>query len=468
MKKLLIMCLAVGLASLPMQKLQAQKKECGTELTPADISYLKRTQEDRQNLIQSLNPLNVDMNKIPVKIHIVRRSDGSRGLALDDLYDAMNVLNSYYAITNIEFYIFGSINYIDDDDYSNFDRSEEADLCDTNDLDDVINVYFFDMVTVSDTISICGYAKFPSQNLNRIIMDNFCTTNGSTFPHEIGHYFNLFHTHESEFGFENVTRDPANACYNCQTTGDLLCDTPADSTLSDLVNIFCSYTGSSTDTCNIVYTPSTNNIMSYSRKECRNNFTTEQYNRMSSSMFIDRGYLCSTSNLASSLNLTTTISGIEIHKARNMISASNEINSNAQVAYGTDSHILFTPGFWAKSGSHFYAYTGICENAIVNPINSKNGERFSTDFSPENTYIYPNPFSGNAIIEYQVPAEGAPVEMEVYNLMGKKVAALMDAAKHPSGKHELLFDGSTLPNGIYFCNIRIGKHTKTYKLVLEH
>ena len=95
----------------------------------------------------------------------------------------------------------------------------------------------------------------------------------------MGHYFGLYHTFEVIWGEE----DPNES--NCNLTGDLLCDTPAD-TITGSVNSQCQYLGPYTrNYYGTTYTvhPLVDNIMSYYKtynKECRTSFTTDQYARM--------------------------------------------------------------------------------------------------------------------------------------------------------------------------------------------
>ena len=60
------------------------------------------------------------------------------------------------------------------------------------------------------------------------MIKNDCTAaggNDTTLSHELGHYFDLYHTHETSFG----TECPSGS--NCQSAGDMVCDTPADPNL---------------------------------------------------------------------------------------------------------------------------------------------------------------------------------------------------------------------------------------------
>ena len=107
--------------------------------------------------------------------------------------------------------------------------------------------------------------------------------NPSTLSHEVGHYFNLLHTHTgSSDQDENGIIDGVNAEYvdgtECDSRGDNLCDTPADPDLGDLVNSQCEYTGDFIDGHGNTYSPDTSNLMSYSDKICRNTFSDEQKN----------------------------------------------------------------------------------------------------------------------------------------------------------------------------------------------
>lgn len=80
----------------------------------------------------------------------------------------------------------------------------------------------------------------------------------------------------------------------------MCCDTPADPGLSEFtVNTNCQYTGIATDSNGALYDPDPHNIMSYSRKLCRDEFTSDQYERIR-----DASYLSCRQNMC---NHCTTI-----------------------------------------------------------------------------------------------------------------------------------------------------------------
>jgi PKD-like domain/GEVED domain/Pregnancy-associated plasma protein-A len=139
-------------------------------------------------------------------------------------------------------------------------------------------MYFVGNLT-SGGVGLNGISAFPDgiASNNRIIMQNFSSGNGTTMPHEMGHFWNLYHTHETFFGNELVTRGTG---ANCTSAGDLLCDTPADISSSPYNACSCTYTGTSIDANGSAYLPNVNNLMSY-YQACRNQFTTGQFDRMS-------------------------------------------------------------------------------------------------------------------------------------------------------------------------------------------
>jgi len=63
------------------------------------------------------------------------------------------------------------------------------------------------------------------------------------------------------------------------------------------------------------------------------------------------------------------------------------------------------------------------------------------------TQNYPNPFNPSSTIRYELP-ERAEVSLAVYNMLGQRVAMLIDREIQP-GRHEAVFDASALSSGNY-------------------
>lgn len=246
------------------------RQECGLVLTPQEAAqYLARRPTQVPPDTRGGPPYFV-----AIAPHIVRRTDGTEGLPVSQYEQAMVDANVAYTNTGIVFYTIGSIDFIDSDAfYFNIDSIAEIDaLRTTNTVADAINVYFTLNLKTSPSNPICGISAFTFSDVQGIALANACTatpTNHSTYPHEIGHYFDLFHTHETAFGEEFVDGS------NCFDAGDLLCDTPADPALTPAMvdSVTCTYVGSEVDSNGDPYDPDTRQYLSYSRKHCRDRFS---------------------------------------------------------------------------------------------------------------------------------------------------------------------------------------------------
>jgi hypothetical protein len=76
----------------------------------------------------------------------------------------------------------------------------------------------------------------------------------------------------------------------------------------------------------------------------------------------------------------------------------------------------------------------------------------------------PNPFAQTARLRYRLP-EPAQVRLEVFDLLGRRVAMLVDGER-PAGPHEVQLDGSQLAAGPYFVRLTAGAETKTQQIQL--
>ena len=77
---------------------------------------------------------------------------------------------------------------------------------------------------------------------------------------------------------------------------------------------------------------------------------------------------------------------------------------------------------------------------------------------------YPNPFNPVTQIRYSLP-EAVFVRLEVRNILGQKVATLVNERKR-AGHHVVSLNGSTLASGVYFYVIEAGNFRRVRKMVL--
>jgi len=82
---------------------------------------------------------------------------------------------------------------------------------------------------------------------------------------------------------------------------------------------------------------------------------------------------------------------------------------------------------------------------------------------------FPNPFNPNTEISYAIP-EGSLVKLEIFNIMGRKVIALVNEYQE-AGNYVIAWngrdeDGIHVSSGVYFYRITAGDFVKTRKMVL--
>jgi hypothetical protein len=77
---------------------------------------------------------------------------------------------------------------------------------------------------------------------------------------------------------------------------------------------------------------------------------------------------------------------------------------------------------------------------------------------------HPNPFNPTTTISYQLPADSF-VSLRVYDMAGRLVTTLADGWRQ-AGSHEVTFDASGLPSGIYFAKLTAGDYSQVQKLIL--
>jgi len=205
---------------------------------------------------------------INVYFHIVRQTNGTGGFNSNQIDEVVDILNDAFNPHNIFINNLGQ-GFIDNNDYFNFNapisNNQVVSPIFNINTPNAINVYLTNSIFVGG-FSAAGVAQ-SIESRNFIVRNDRALT--STTPHELGHCLNLYHTHETFFGVENISGS------NCTVAGDLICDTPADPRLGNQnVNSSCQYIGGNG------YSPDTQNIMSYSRSICRTSMSYGQGQRM--------------------------------------------------------------------------------------------------------------------------------------------------------------------------------------------
>jgi hypothetical protein len=106
----------------------------------------------------------------------------------------------------------------------------------------------------------------------------------------------------------------------------------------------------------------------------------------------------------------------------------------------------------------------VCRTVIDPPFPM---EQATTRFAVGGSY--PNPFTASTTIRFDLP-EPAEVNLAVYNVMGQKVAQLVDE-RLQKGPHAVAWDGRSnggarLSSGLYFYRLTAGDRTEVHRLTL--
>ncbi len=254
-----------------------------------------------QKFTQQKNTRVINNYRVAVKANVVSANNASSFLSESDVRVIINNANTYLQNINIQLYLYNDKVYqIKNDQYADFKIIDEVSLRQANDVSDAINIYFVKYITLQNLTILSGYAALPSYSAstNRIFYsyferteDDFNNLKNKTFLHEIGHYFGLLHTFQDSNNPDISKRElvTRGAGSNCVTTGDQLCDTPADP-FERLPLIYAYNCDQKTptdlqDANGETFSPPINNIMSYQQR-CGNIFTEQQYQKMQASFAI--------------------------------------------------------------------------------------------------------------------------------------------------------------------------------------
>jgi hypothetical protein len=192
---------------------------------------------------------------------------------LNELFEPIDLRFQICSSTNIPNYNWNSLSREEDPETG---LNEEDEMLAQFYVPNTINVYYVEEIT--DEPGVDGYAYFPG-GPDVIVLRK--AHGPMTLPHEMGHFFALYHTFETEFGLELCDGS------NCADAGDLICDTPADNNGN---TDGCQYAQIATDPNGDLYTPYLSNIMSY-YVDCVCRFTPQQYDRMAWFYLNERNYL---------------------------------------------------------------------------------------------------------------------------------------------------------------------------------
>ncbi|GAB4371761.1 MAG: hypothetical protein Kow0042_14670 [Calditrichia bacterium] len=222
-------------------------------------------------------------DKIGLVVHIIRYDDGSGGISLNTVDQAIADLNMTFSFLNAEFERYVT-RYHNCSYYAEVSESDVEYLFSAYNIyaDKAINVYFApnpEFIVMGTLPPDRGALINEPYIGDGIVVENqYALT--STLPHEFGHLFGLFHIYETRTGIELPDGS------NWWEAGDLLEDTPAepvpDRGGANWANDCVHYLGKKFYQQGMAYDTVENrdNYMAASPRHCRNSFTNDQRNLM--------------------------------------------------------------------------------------------------------------------------------------------------------------------------------------------
>jgi len=127
-----------------------------------------------------------------------------------------------------------------------------------------------------------------------------------------------------------------------------------------------------------------------------------------------------------------------------------DIFGRTTLMQGTDGFIYVMDLYGGKIDRLIYNTTGI--NYSNNPVN------FSLSQN------YPNPFNPVTSIKYEIPQNGF-VKLKIFNVLGMEISTLVNQTKR-QGTHEVTWNASDFPSGVYFYELNVDGFTERKKMIL--
>ena len=230
---------------------------------------------------------------IPIALHIIHYTNGTGGVDEEDAPTMLAILNNAYAGAKMRFFIqsIGHINNSYFADWSSLSHEGWDDLSSAN-VSNTLNLY----VCPEGNGGVSSFAP-PLDSENERSTQSVIIGGNSylspVVPHEVGHYFNLFHTFMDDI-YDPTCADESNA----DDTGDLITDDYAEDARAPEYNFnsACVYVGDPDQSgpcgelsydVDGLESVNVHNFMSYARGpafggamwDCRNTFTPQQLAR---------------------------------------------------------------------------------------------------------------------------------------------------------------------------------------------
>ena len=148
------------------------------------------------------------------------------------------------------------------------------------------------------------------------------------------------------------------------------------------------------------------------------------------------------------------------------------IESHQEVSLEAE-YIELNDGFDVEYGAFFEAKIAPC--TLSNSIEESSEDRDKKDDSKpekkpvlcdEALNIFPNPFKSQTSVAFEVP-NNSPVEIQLFDIAGKKISTLLSNNKAIGGKHTLRLERLNIPTGIYICTLQTNTCSVSKQIIIQ-
>ena len=183
------------------------------------------------------------------------------------------------------------------------------------------------------------------------------------------------------------------------------------------------------------------------------------------------GFTFSPDNVTINVGDTVVFTLMNIHDAVEVTEATWNANGTTPLAGGFSVPLGGGKVTGLTAGVHFYVCTFHVASSGMKGKITVNGSSGigENEASTKKFSIYPNPTNGKFMLQFNGPGgtvgswlqNDPEAGIQVYNILGEKVADLSDLISHSSSEVDL----SYIPDGIYFIRLKDSKSTYTEKLI---
>jgi hypothetical protein len=134
-------------------------------------------------------------------------------------------------------------------------------------------------------------------------------------------------------------------------------------------------------------------------------------------------------------------------------------------AAGMELRLRYWHGFQGTTYWDDIRVVNIGGQALAVNISDEIGDRNELPTTAVLMQNYPNPFNPTTTIRFVLPAD-MRVSLDVFNVLGQRVATLIDNQFRTQGSNEAVFDAGNLPSGMYLYQLRTADRVESRKMVL--